>query len=80
MIAFHLACDQDELEAAAQLLAIMDFILRRPLPEGRRERRTDAEQLVGGHERLWDLRHRDLIENATALVAWSHADPVSTRS
>jgi hypothetical protein len=56
-IAFHLACDQNDLEVADRLLAILEFMLRRPSPAGQLERRVDAQPLVAGHQRLWDLRH-----------------------
>jgi hypothetical protein len=42
LIAFHFAGDQREFEAADQLLAILELMLRRPLPEGHLERRVDA--------------------------------------
>jgi hypothetical protein len=32
-------------------------MLRCPPPEGRRERRGNAQPLVAAHERLWSLRH-----------------------
>jgi hypothetical protein len=60
LIAFHLACDQTDLEAADLLLAIFEFILRRPPPAGQPERRVDAQPLVAGHQRLWDLRHPEV--------------------
>ena len=57
LIAFHLACDQRDLEVADRLLAILERTLLRPPPAGRPERRTDARPLVAAHERLWTLRH-----------------------
>jgi hypothetical protein len=57
IIAFHSACDQEELEAAQRLLTIAEFMLRRGPPEGRPERRVQANPLVAAHERLWVLRH-----------------------
>jgi len=57
LIAFHLACDQGELEVADRLLAILDRTLRRPPPAGRPVRRSDVQPLVAAHERLWTLRH-----------------------
>jgi hypothetical protein len=44
--AFHVACDQGELEAAVQLLAVVELMLDRPLREGHRERREGAHPLV----------------------------------
>jgi hypothetical protein len=57
IIAFHSACDQEELEAAQRLLTIVEFMLRRRPLEGRPERRVQANPLVAAHERLWVLRH-----------------------
>jgi hypothetical protein len=56
-IAFHFACDQGDLEVARRLLTIAELILRRAPPEGRPERRIQADPLVAAHERLWTLRH-----------------------
>jgi hypothetical protein len=60
IIAVHLACDRGDLEAADRLLDVVEFMLWRPLQEGRRERRIDTQPLVAAHERLWVLRHPDL--------------------
>jgi hypothetical protein len=57
IIAVHLACDQGDLEAADRLLDVVEYMLWRPLREGRRERRIDTQPLVAAHERLWVLRH-----------------------
>jgi hypothetical protein len=58
LITFHFACDQGELEAADQLLAILDHMLHRVPPAGHPERRLKAQALViAAHERLWSLRH-----------------------
>jgi hypothetical protein len=59
MIAFHLACDQRDLEVAQQLIVILEHMLRRAPPEGRPKRLLDAQPLVAAHERLWSLRHRE---------------------
>jgi hypothetical protein len=57
MVAFHSACDQEELDAAQGLIAIVEFMLRRAPPDGRPERRDDTGLLVAAHLRLWSLRH-----------------------
>jgi len=62
MIAFHAACDQGDFEVAHRLIAIVEFMLRRPAPEWRLERRIKAESLVAAHERLWSLRHPEARE------------------
>ena len=58
-IAFHHACDQNELEAAEQLLRVLEMMLKRqPLTRDNRRAR-DQDALVAAHERLWQLRHPD---------------------
>jgi len=57
LLAAHSACDQGDLEVGERLLAIAEFMLRRGPPEGRPERRGDAEPLVAALERIWTLRH-----------------------
>ena len=52
-VAFHHACDQDELEAAEQLLRLLEMMLKRqPLTRDNRRAR-DQETLVAAYERLW---------------------------
>jgi hypothetical protein len=60
LIAFHHACDQANIEVAAELLDVLEFMIKRPvsLPDGRDRRAKDS--LVAAHERLWLLRHPDL--------------------
>jgi hypothetical protein len=62
MAAFHAACDQGEFEVAGQLLRIMELLSRRPPPDGRLERASNAQPLVAAHERLWWLRHPEVAE------------------
>jgi len=57
MIAFHLACDQGDLEVARRLLTITEFMSWQAPSDGRPERRVWADPLVAAHERLWTLRH-----------------------
>jgi hypothetical protein len=61
LVAFHHACDQRDIEAAVQMLGVLDFMIRRMpnLPTGR-DRRA-KETLVAAHERLWHIRHADLL-------------------
>jgi hypothetical protein len=62
-IAFHHACDQDDLEVAEQLLYVLETVLiRRPLVPVADKRRNVAG-LVAAHERLWLLRHPPLAEH-----------------
>jgi hypothetical protein len=62
LVAFHHACDQRDIEAAGQLLGVLEFMINRTpnLPTGR-DRRA-KESLVAAHERLWHIRHPDLLE------------------
>jgi len=57
LIAFHFACDQGDLEVAAQLIATLESMVQRGPPAGRPERRLVAQPLVAAYERLWVLRH-----------------------
>ena len=61
LVAFHQACDQRDIEAAGQLLGVLDLMIKRApnLPTGR-DRRA-KESLVAAYERLWHIRHPDLL-------------------
>ena len=57
LVAFHHACDVNDLEVADQLLRLLEIMTtRRPRPEDGNRRRS-IEGLVAAHERLWHLRH-----------------------
>lgn len=57
LVAFHHACDANDMEVADQLLALLELMTtRRPRPEDHNRRRS-VESLVAAHERLWHLRH-----------------------
>jgi hypothetical protein len=60
LIAFHLACDQREIEIAANLLDVLEFMINRAatLPTGTEHRAK--ESLVAAHERLWQIRSPEL--------------------
>lgn len=59
--AFHQACDQMDLIVAERLLDVMEMMLtRRPRFPDRRRRRN-MEHMVAAHERLWTLRHPDVV-------------------
>jgi hypothetical protein len=62
LIAFHHACDQADIEVAAKLLTVLEFMINRTpdLPAGR-ERRA-KESLVAAHERLWQLRNPGVLD------------------
>jgi hypothetical protein len=55
LIAFHIACDQHDFDAAETLLRIVEAMHERPQPYDRRRR--GVASLVAAHERLWLLRH-----------------------
>jgi hypothetical protein len=56
-IAFHNACDVNDLDVAEHLLRVLEMMtMRRPRP-GDGNRRRNMESLVAAHERLWHLRH-----------------------
>jgi hypothetical protein len=57
LIAFHHACDQWDVDAAKQLLEVLEFMVNRPisLPDDRDHRAK--ESLVAAHERLWHICH-----------------------
>jgi hypothetical protein len=49
---FHAACDERELEAAAQLLQVFERLVTRGTPTADTAGRRDLEALVAAHERL----------------------------
>lgn len=57
LVAFHSACDVEDLEVADQLLRVMEVAINRPAPTGENNRRRNMENLIAAHERLWYLRH-----------------------
>jgi hypothetical protein len=59
LVAFHHACDAQDLIVAEQLLKTLESMLtRRGVPQ-EQNRRKSLESLVAAHERLWHLRHRN---------------------
>jgi hypothetical protein len=62
LIAFHHACDQTDIEVAGQLLDLLELMIKRApsLPTG--SDRRARESLVAAHERLWPLRHPELLD------------------
>lgn len=59
LAAFHAACDQNELAAAEQLLAVLEALVTRATQPPDPNRRRLLEALVAAQERLWYLRHPD---------------------
>ena len=59
LVAFHHACDAQDLTVAEQLLKTMETMLTRRGVPAEQNRRKSLESLVAAHERLWHLRHRE---------------------
>jgi hypothetical protein len=59
LVAFHHACDAQDLAVAEQLLKTLEGMLTRRGVPAEQNRRKALESLVAAHERLWHLRHRD---------------------
>ena len=58
LIAFHQACDQEDLEVAEQLLRVLELMLTRRPSAQDQQRRRSMEGLVAAYERLWYLKHK----------------------
>jgi hypothetical protein len=59
LVAFHQACDAQDLAVAEQLLKTLESMLTRRGVPAEQNRRRALESLVAAHERLWHLRHRE---------------------
>ncbi len=57
LVAFHHACDAQDLMVAEQLLKTLESMLTRRGVPPEQNRRRALESLVAAHERLWHLRH-----------------------
>jgi hypothetical protein len=57
LVAFHHACDQQELDVAGQLLTVLETLLMQRGSAADLGRRRNMESLVAAHERLWSLRN-----------------------
>jgi hypothetical protein len=58
LVAFHHACDVNDLEVAAQVLRILEMMLARRPVQPDTNRRRNIESFVAAHERMWHIRHR----------------------
>ena len=58
LVAFHHACDAQDLVVAEQLLKTLESMITRRSVPPEQNRRKSLESLVAAHERLWHLRHR----------------------
>jgi hypothetical protein len=62
LVAFHHACDRPDVEVAWELLNVLEFMaMRQAKPPAGVERRA-YESLVAAHERLWQIRHPELVD------------------
>ena len=59
LVAFHHACDAQDMAVAEQLLKTLESMLTRRGVPSEQNRRKSLETLVAAHERLWHLRHRE---------------------
>jgi hypothetical protein len=57
LLAFHHACDLGDIEVAAQLLGVLEFLTKRDAGFPGREGQRPKDSLIAAHERLWQLRH-----------------------
>lgn len=64
--AFDHACDEGELEVAADLLQILELVLLRTPPRPER-RESVVAPLLASHERLWHLKAVRAKAEAAAL-------------
>jgi hypothetical protein len=60
LIAFHHACDKQDVETAEDLLATLSRIIARPAPSEMYNRRKIAETQADANYRLWDLRRQEM--------------------
>lgn len=58
LIAFHHACDVNDLEVAGHVLRVLELMLSRRVSSGDNARRRNMENLVAAYERIWHIRHK----------------------
>lgn len=59
LVAFHHACDVNDLEVAGHMLRVLEMMLSRRPTQADGHRRRTMESLVAAHERMWHIRHPD---------------------
>jgi hypothetical protein len=59
LVAFHHACDVNDIEVAGHVLRILETMLARRPVQPDTSRRRNMENLVAAHERLWNIRNRE---------------------
>jgi hypothetical protein len=57
LVAFHQACDQNDIEVAKRLLDVLEFMAKRPTSLSDGKDRRAKESLIAAHERLWHILH-----------------------
>ena len=62
LVAFHHACDTEDLEVAEHLVRVLELMLTRRPAQGDGNRRRSMESLVAAHERLWHLRNPETVD------------------
>jgi len=58
LIAFHHACDVNDLEVATQVLRVLEMMLARRPVQLDSSRRRNMENLVAAYERIWHIRNK----------------------
>ena len=57
LVAFHHACDHDDIDAANALLRVLEMVLSSTVRRPGDDRRRHQQSLVAAHQRLWQIRH-----------------------
>ena len=76
LVAAHQAIDLGDLEAAIRLLGVVEGLVKDKAKRPASSTRRTMESLVAAHQRIWNLRHRDIAATETPL-GMSTAPPVS---
>jgi hypothetical protein len=61
LIAFHQACDQDDIEVARSLLKVLEFMMWRPATAPNDKERRAWGSLIAAYERLCEIMHAELL-------------------
>ncbi len=59
LVAFHHACDHNDLEIAGHVLRVLELMLARRPVQADANRRRNMESLVAAYERMWQIRHAE---------------------
>ncbi|MGE0682353.1 MAG: helix-turn-helix domain-containing protein [Candidatus Binatia bacterium] len=69
LAAFHVACDEYELELAELLLCILENVLAQHLKRVHGKDRRSQENLVTAYQRLWELRRSRSLDERFAIFS-----------